>query len=160
MTKSNWIGSDSFGDSFRAITMNVHACYRKGLEFGFTEINFDQYGWFNRPEFLDKEDIKLGSSDRYGEYSVITLGRGINNIWTYALHYSFGTAGGGSALSVYDKQFKSRQDALTFALNKLKGMMAEKIGNTDTTNYKQTIILATLKEITKAQVNMVQLALF
>lgn len=42
----------SFGDSFRAMTMNVHA-YRKGLEFGFTEIAFDQYGWFNRTPFLD-----------------------------------------------------------------------------------------------------------
>jgi len=150
---------NSFGECFRAITMNLYA-YRKGLEFGFTEIDFDQYGWFKRPEFLDKEDIELGTSDRYGEYSTITLGRGINQTWTYALHYSFGTAGGGSALSVYDKQFKSRQDALTFALNKLKVMMTEKIGNTDTTNYKQTVILATLKEITKAQVNMVQLALF
>jgi len=95
----------SFGDSFRAITMNVNA-YRKGLEFGFSQIEFDQYGWFKRPEFLDKENIKLGTSDRYGEYSTITLGRGINYTWTYALHYSFGTAGGGSSLSVYDKQLK------------------------------------------------------
>ena len=87
-----------FGDRIRCITMNVHA-YRKGLEFGFTEIAFDQYGWFKRPEFLDKEDIRLGTSDRYGEFSVITLGRGENQTWTYALHYSFGTAGGGSALS-------------------------------------------------------------
>lgn len=148
-----------FGDRIRCITMNVHA-YRKGLEFGFTEIAFDQYGWFKRPEFLDKEDIKLGTSDRYGEYSVVTLGRGPNHTWTYALHYSFGTAGGGSALSVYDKPFKSRDDALTFALNELKDMMTDKIGSTDTTNYKQPIILTTLKEIAKVQINMVQLTLF
>jgi len=38
--------------------------------------------------------------------------------------------------------------------------MTAKIGNTDTTNYKQPIILTTLREIAKAQVNMVQLALF
>jgi len=157
LEKLSWFSR--FGDRIRCITMNVHA-YRKGLEFGFTEIAFDQYGWFKRPEFLDKEDIKLGTSDRYGEYSIITLGRGENYTWTYALHYSFGTAGGGSALSVYDKQFKSRQDALTFALNKLKDMMTDKIGNTDTTNYKQPIILATLREIAKAQINMVQLPLF
>ena len=148
-----------FGDRVRCITMNVHA-YRKGLEFGFTEMAFDQYGWFKRPEFLDKEDIKLGNSDRYGEYSVITLGRGENHIWTYALHYSFGTAGGGSALSVYDKTFKSREDALTYALNELKNMMTAKIGNADTSNYKQPIILATLREITKVKISMVQLSIF
>jgi hypothetical protein len=32
-TQLDWFRS--FGDSFRTITMNVHA-YRKGLEFGFT----------------------------------------------------------------------------------------------------------------------------
>ena len=157
MEMLSWFGQ--FGDRIRSITMNVHA-YRKSLEFGFTEIAFDQHGWFKRPEFLDREDIKLGTSERYGEYSVITLGKGENHIWTYALHYSFGTAGGGWALSVYDKRFKSREDALTFALNKLKDMMTEKIGNTDTTNYKQSIILATLREIAKAQINLVQLSLF
>jgi hypothetical protein len=156
-TQIDWFRS--FGDSFRSITMNVYA-YRKGLEFGFTEIAFDQYGWFKRAEFVDKEDIKLGNSDRYGEYSVITLGRGQNHTWTYALHYSFGTAGGGSALSVYDKQFKSHEDALTCGLNELKDMMTDKIGNTDTSNYKQPIILATLREITKVKISMVQLTLF
>ena len=70
-----------FGDRIGSITMNVHA-YRKGLKYGFTEIAFDQYGWFKRPKFLDKEDIKLGNSDRYGKYSGITLGRGKNHIWT------------------------------------------------------------------------------
>ena len=84
----------SFGDSFRAITMNVHA-YRKGLEFGFTAIDFDKYGWFTRPEFLDKEELTFGDTSRYGNFSCISLGRGINHIWTYALHYSFGVAGGG-----------------------------------------------------------------
>jgi hypothetical protein len=157
LEKLSWFSK--FGDRIRCITMNVHA-YRKGLEFGFTEIAFDQYGWFKRPEFLDKEDIKLGTSDRYGEYSVITLGRGENHVWTYALHYSFGTAGGGSALSVYDKPFKSREDALTFALKELKDMMTEKIGNIDTTNYKQPIILATLRAIDKVLVSRIQLALF
>jgi len=149
----------SFGDCFRAITMNVHA-YRKGLEFGFTEIAFDQYGWFKRPQWLDNETIKLGDSDRYGEYSTIDLGRGPNGLWTYALHYSYGVAGGGWALSVYDKPFNSRETALTAALYKLKEMFTKKIGSTDTTNDKQPVILATLKAIEKAKLNLVQLSLF
>src|ERR1700733_7824904 len=66
-----------FGDSFRYITMNVNA-YRKGLEFGFTEISFDKYGWFARPEFLEKEELTFGDTSRYGNYSTITLGCGQN----------------------------------------------------------------------------------
>lgn len=149
----------SFGDSFRTITMNVHA-YRKGLEFGFTEISFDKYDWFTRPVFLDREELTFGDTSRYGNHSLIYLGRGANDIWTYGMNYSFGVAGGCYGLSVYGKQFESRQDALNFALNELKTMMIKKIGSTDTTNDKQPIILATLRDIDNAQVGMVQLSLF
>jgi hypothetical protein len=150
---------NSFGDCFRAITMNLHA-YRKGLEFGFTEIEFDQHGWFKRPAFLDSEDLQFGDTSRYGNHSTITLGRGLNHIWTYALHYSFGCAGGGYGLSVYGKQFKNREAALTFALTDLKGMMTAKVGSTDTTNHKQPIILATLRDIETAIIGLYQLTLF
>lgn len=84
----------TFGDTFHAITMNLYA-YRKGLEFGFTEIAFDQHGWFIRPQFLDKEELTFGDTSRYGNYSSISLGRGANHTWTYALQYSYGVAGGG-----------------------------------------------------------------
>jgi len=150
---------NSFGDCFRAITMNLDA-YRKGLEFGFTEIDFDQHGWFKRPVFLEIEDLKFGDTSRYSNHSTITLGRGINHTWTYALHYSFGCAGGGYGLSVYGKQFKSRESALTFALNDLKLMMTTRVGSTDTTNDKQPIILATLRDIETAIIGLYQLTLF
>ncbi|GAC1314259.1 MAG: hypothetical protein NVSMB24_38660 [Mucilaginibacter sp.] len=148
-----------FGDRVRCITMNVHA-YRKGLEFGFTTISFDKYGWFTRPEFLDKEELTFGDTSRYGNHSLIYLGRGENNTWTYGKNYSFGVAGGCYGLSVYGKQFNSRQDALNFALNELKIMMTKKIGSTDTTNDKQPVVLATLRDIAKAEISMVQLTLF
>jgi hypothetical protein len=150
---------NSFGDCFRAITMNLNA-YRKGLEFGFTAIAFDKYGWFYRPEFLDKEDLTFGDTSRYGNHSIIYIGRGSNHTWTYGMNYSYGVAGGCYGLSVYGKQFKSRKAALKFALNDLKVMMTARIGSTDTTNDKQPIILATLRDIEKVKLGMVQLTLF
>jgi hypothetical protein len=156
-TQLDWFRS--FGDSFRTITMNIYA-YRKGLEFGFTEISFDKYDWFTRPVFLDSEELTFGDTSRYGNHSLIYLGRGENHVWTYGMNYSYGVAGGCCGLSVYGKQFSSRQAALTYALNELKVMMTKKIGSTDTTNDKQPIILATLRDIEKAQVGMVQLSLF
>lgn len=60
-TQLDWFRS--FGDSFRTITMNVHA-YRKGLEFGFTKTSFDKHSWFTRPEFLDKEELCFGDASR------------------------------------------------------------------------------------------------
>lgn len=149
----------SFGTSLRHITMNVYA-YRKQLEFGFTEISFDQHGWLLRPQFLDREDLVFGNEDRYSEHSIIHLGRGENHIWTYSLNYSYGMAGGGSLISVYDKQFNGRHDALTAGLNELKEMMSAKLGNSDTSNYNQSVLITTLKDIAKFEVSMVQLSLF
>ena len=47
-----------------------------------------------------------------------------------------------------------------YALNQLKEMMTEKINHRDTTNYKQPIISASLKDIERAQIKLVQLSLF
>ena len=100
----------SFGDSFRAITMNVYA-YRKSLEFGFTEISFDKYDWFTRPQFLEYEELTFGDTSRYGNYSTIKLGRGANNVWTYAISYSYGVAGGG-----YGYQFTANNSKAVWKL--------------------------------------------
>lgn len=155
--KLSWFSG--FGDSLRSMTMNVHA-YRKGLEFGFTEIAFDKNGWFKRPLFLDQEELMFGDAGRHGNHSLIYIGRGENNVWSYGMNYSYGVAGGCFGLSVNGKQFKSRGDALSFALNELKHMMVKKLGSMDTTNDKQPVILATLRDIEKAQIGMVQLTLF
>lgn len=149
----------SFGDTIRKILMNVHA-YRNGLEFGFTEISFDKYGWLNRPKFLEQENIKFGNTKHSNDYSEVRIGRGINHIWTYALSYSYGTAGGGCCLSIYGKHYKSCEAALKTALTELKAMMQDKVGHTDTTNYKQSVILATLKSINDYKFKQVQMTLF
>jgi hypothetical protein len=155
--KLSWYSQ--FGDSYRSITSNIHA-YRKGLEFGFKDLVFDKCGWFGRPGFLNIEVLDFGDKSRYGNYSTITLGRGQNHVWTYAMHYSYGVAGGGYGLSVYGKQFCSRNEALSFALVELKTMMTKKIGSTDTTNDKQPVILATLRAVEKTQSGMFQLSMF
>lgn len=76
------------------------------------------------------------------------------------MSYSFGCAGGGYSLSVYDKKFNNRDSAFTAALNHLKLNMIAKIGSADTTNDKQPVILATLRDIEKAQIGIAQLTLF
>ncbi|SDP47417.1 hypothetical protein SAMN05428975_1363 [Mucilaginibacter sp. OK268] len=152
-----WFGN--FGDSFRSIIMNVHA-YRKGLEFGFTEIAFDQYGWFSRPQFLAVEKLIFGNEKRYGEHSTLKIGKGIGNVWTNALSYSFGTAGGGCGLSVYGKQFKSRGAAVDAGILELKTMMTAKVGDSDQSNYNPQVIRGTLSAIAKYEVESVQLTLF
>lgn len=149
----------SFGHTIRHILMN-HEAYLKGLEFGFTDIAFDQYGWFKQPVFFDKEAIKLGITNDYLSHSELRIGRGANGHWTQSLSYSFGCAGGGSNISVYGKHYDSRRAAINEGLSDLKKMMQGFVGNTDITNYKQHVIAATLKAIDDYKFKEVQMTLF
>jgi hypothetical protein len=150
-----------FGNTLRKILFNVHA-YRMGLRFGFDNIEFDEYGWLRRPTFQDIEELLFGLQDksRYGNYSTITLGHGSNQIWTYGLSCSYGTAGSSSGICIHDQTFANREEALKNATAKLKKMMLAKVGDKDTTNYNQKIIAATLKDIDKLEIYSVQLTLF
>ena len=142
----------SFGDCFRQITRNLKE-HRRALEFGFTEIAFNQYGWFVSPKFLDREDIKL-------EQSEIRIGHGPNGIWTYALNLNYGTAGSSGPLCVFCKKYPNRKAALTAALADMKSQMTKYLGNSDTANYKQDVLQKTLKAIAAFEVSMIQLVLF
>jgi NTP pyrophosphatase (non-canonical NTP hydrolase) len=148
--KLNWFGG--FGDSFRAITMNLNE-HRRALEFGFTEIVFTKYGWFASPKFLDREEIKL-------EQSEVRIGHGPNGIWAYGLSCNYGTAGSSGPLCVFCKKYPNRDAALNAALEDMKAQMTKYLGNSDTTNYKQDILQKTLEAIGKLEVSMVQLTLF
>ncbi|MGF7073882.1 hypothetical protein [Mucilaginibacter sp. 3215] len=148
--KLNWFAG--FGDGLRQILMNVHE-YRRALEFGFTEIAFNQYGWFVAPKFLEREDIKLDESE-------IRIGRSPNGTWAYSLSCNYGTAGSSGPLCVFCKKFENRAGALDAALGELKASMTKYIGNGDSTNYKQEVLQKTLKAIAAYQVSQVQLALF
>jgi hypothetical protein len=141
-----------FGDSFRAITMNLNE-HRRALEFGFTDIAFNEYGWFAPPQFLDREVIRL-------EQSEIRLGHGPNGLWAYALSCNYGTAGSSGPLCVFCKKFPDRDAALSAALDEMKLSMSKYLGNTDTTNYKQDVLQKTLKAIAAQQVSRVQFSLF
>ncbi|MEN0057154.1 MAG: hypothetical protein AAGC65_25980 [Mucilaginibacter sp.] len=150
LEKLNWFAG--FGDSLRQILMNVNE-HRKALEFGFTEIAFNQYGWFAAPKFLEFEEIEM-------EKSSIRIGRGPNGTWAYALSRSYGVAGASGPLCVFCKKYPNREVCLNTALAELKADMLKYIGNSDTTNYKQDVLQKTLKAIAAFQVSRVQLALF
>ncbi|WP_345330054.1 hypothetical protein [Mucilaginibacter defluvii] len=141
-----------FGDSFRQILMNVKE-HRRALEFGFTEIAFNRYGWFSCSPFLDRETIGF-------EQSEIRIGRGPNGLWVYALRCNYGVAGDSGPLSVFCKQYPSREAVLDAALAELKMKISRYVGNSDTTNYKQDVLNKTLKAIAAYQVDRVQLSLF
>ncbi len=113
---------ESFGDTPRQLLMNKRE-YEKHLLFGFTKKEFNEYGWLERPDFLEREEIQFPHRDGWAVSNHITLGKGLNGKWTYGMSYSYSTGGAGYGLGVWGKIFDNRKDCLTAALNEMmKGL--------------------------------------
>lgn len=109
---------ESFGDSPRQLLMNKRE-YERHLLFGFTKKEFNEYGWLEKPKFLEQERIEFPHRDGWAICNYITLGKGLNGKWTYGMSYSYSTGGAGYGLGVWGKIFDNQKDCLTSALNEM-----------------------------------------
>lgn len=157
--KIQWLGQ--FGGRLHHILLNV-MLFEEALGSVLRRLGFDEYGWLKRAVFLNQESLEFGLKDksRYGDYSTITLGHGPNGLWAYGMSVSYGTAGSACGISVYGEAFPSTVAALDAVLKELQSSMQKHVGDSDTMNYIQKVILATLKDIEAMKVAKVQLSLF
>lgn len=121
---------ESFGDTPRQLLMNKRV-YERHLLFGFTKKEFNEYGWLERPDFLEREEIKFPHRDGWAVSNYITLGKGQNGKWTYGMSYSYSTGGAGYGLGVWGKIFDNRKECLTAALNELRAGLEKDSSKTD-----------------------------
>ena len=128
---------ESFGDSPRQLFMNQRE-YEKHLLFGFTKKEFDEYGWLERPDFLEQERIEFPHKDGWAVSNYITLGKGLNGKWTYGMSYSYGTGGAGYGLGVWGKLFDNRKDCLKSALSEMMTGLNKDSSKTD--KYTVTVL--------------------
>ena len=121
---------ESFGDTPRQLLMNKRE-YERHLLFGFTKKEFNEYGWLERPDFLECEEIQFPHRDGWAVSNHITLGKGLNGKWTYGMSYSHSTGGSGYGLNVWGKIFDNRKDCLTAALNEMMKGFDKESSRTD-----------------------------
>ena len=154
----------SMGSSTRHQVMNVDA-YEHGLQYGFTEIKFCEYGWLDNRDWILTEELHFKLKEDKAYYNRITLSCGINGSWAYGLSYNYGTgSGGGWAPSIYDKPFLSREACLNAALDDLKDKMEHTItratAHPDPSNYNISYMNKIVQLIQKEYASQVQLTLF
>ena len=121
---------ESFGDTPRQLLMNKRE-YERHLVFGFIKKEFNEYGWLERPDFLEREDIQFPHRDGWAVSNHITLGKGLNGKWTYGMSYSHSTGGSGYGLNVWGKIFDNRKDCLKAALNEMLTGLEKDSSKTD-----------------------------
>lgn len=121
---------ESFGDTPRQLLMNKRE-YERHLLFGFTKKEFNQYGWLEKPDFLEREEIQFPHRDGWAVSNHITLGKGLNGKWTYGMSYSHSIGGSGYGLNVWGKLFDNRKDCLKAALTEMLTGLEKDSSKTD-----------------------------
>ena len=121
---------ESFGDTPRQLLMNKRE-YERHLVFGFIKKEFNEYGWLERPDFLEREEIQFPHRDGWAVSNHITLGKGLDGKWTYGMSYSHSTGGSGYGLNVWGKIFDNRKDCLKAALNEMLTGLEKDSSKTD-----------------------------
>ena len=121
---------ESFGNTPRQLLMNKRE-YERHLVFGFIKKELNEYGWLERPDFLEREEIQFPHRDGWAVSNHITLGKGLNGKWTYGMSYSHSTGGSGYGLNVWGKIFDNRKDCLKAALNEMLTGLEKDSSKTD-----------------------------
>ena len=151
---------ESFGDTPRQLLMNKRE-YERHLLFGITKKEFNEYGWLDRPDFLEREEIQFPHRDGWAVSNYITLGKGLNGKWTYGVSYSHSTGGSGYGLGVWGKLFDNRKDCLKSALNEMLTGLEKDSSKTD--RYALNVLKqakALFDEITGRKPVQLELSLF
>lgn len=142
---------ESFGDAPNKFFSNKRA-YERGLLFGYSEIQYNEYGWLDNAELIEKEQIDIISKGSNRNY--ITIGKGLNGNWTYGMSYSTGNGGGGYRADVWGKIIPEKQECIIEALQELKQrhlkekQSAEKYGDSSH-NYQSAVSEPVVKEVNK-----------
>src|SRR5699024_4666796 len=78
-----------YGDSVSKIIPNLNE-YNHGLNFGFTDLKFDEYGWIeHNAQWTNKENFSFGKPLPFGE-NTVEVGMGANEKWTFSNQYASG----------------------------------------------------------------------
>lgn len=147
---------EGFGDSVHQIILNVRT-YERGLLFGYTTKQFDEYGWL-RGMLPIVERIELDV------HNAIHIGQSIDGTYAVAVDWSTGGAGGGSHPSVWNEPIADYKEAVKNGIGQLERQYTYVMKHSsDSTNYnakKIRKLIAKLAEVKQRYLEPKQLSLF
>ena len=147
---------EGFGDSVHQIILNVRT-YERGLLFGYTTKQFDEYGWL-RGMLPIVERIELDV------HNAIHIGQSIDGTYAVAVDWSTGGAGGGSHPSVWNEPIADYKEAVKNGIGQLERQYTYAMKHSsDSTNYnakKIRKLIAKLAEVKQRYLEPKQLSLF
>lgn len=147
---------ESFGDHPRKIILNYRK-HKQNLKFGFENIVYDEYGWIERPVFLEEEEIVVYvHKNGWKERNNIQVAVGKNGKWTNGIWCQTNTGGNVDGISVWGGIFDTKEQAIINACQRVIKYHEE-----NSWNSANVVIKAAVEIIEKAKGNRpVQLSFF
>jgi hypothetical protein len=110
---------ESFGDHPRKIISNYRN-HKQNLKFGFESIIYDEYGWIERPVFLEKEEILVYvHKNGWKDLNNIQVAVGKNGKWTNGIWCQTNTGGNVNGISVWGGIFETKEQAIINACQRV-----------------------------------------
>lgn len=109
---------ERFGTTPHKIFINKRT-YERQLLFGFSDLEFSEYGWIENRKLLDYEIIDFKTKNQSVSSNSVSIGRGLNNKWTFGICYSTGGSGGANSASIWGEIVDSKEKAIILGLEKL-----------------------------------------
>ena len=131
-----------------------------GNRFGFNITEVNESGWLMNPEFLDVEEIAFRVNDDHYSYNYITIGRGPNHKWCYAIHMSYSRGGSSYGLTVFNSVCKDRENAIVRATAELKYVIQRTIDSVHPTESEHKYLERVNRRIAQYELSRRQLSLF
>lgn len=147
---------ESFGHSVHLIIHNVRT-YERGLLFGYTAKQFDEYGWLRGMlPIVERIEVDM--------WNTIHIGQSIDGTYAVTVDWSTGGAGGGSHPSVWDEPIADYKEAVRNGIGQLEQRYAYAMQHSsDSCDYnakKIRKLIAKLAEIKRRYLEPKQLSLF
>ena len=147
---------ESFGDCVHHIIRNVRT-YERGLLFGYTAKQFDEYGWLRGMlPIVERIEVDM--------WNTIHIGQSIDGTYAVTVDWNTGCAGGGSHPSVWDEPIADYKEAVKNGIGQLERKYAYAMKHSaDSCNYNTKRIrklIAKLAEVKRRYLEPKQLFLF
>ena len=110
-----------FGTEIRKQIENLIE-YKRGLLYGFNDIEFNEYGWLKRAEFVLIKEISFKIKEDKLIYNHLKIFKGKNENLTFGIHYIGPTFGGFIGANVFDDPFETEQKCINAGLLVLKNI--------------------------------------
>jgi hypothetical protein len=126
---------NAMGDRIHQSADNIRTI-RQAKTLGFDTYQFNEYGWVEQYDFVKEEEVSLKVKGDNCYHNRFRVGQAPNGSWVYGYTITYGGAGEGSGLSIWNDTYPTKEACIIAVLQYFKAKFEKALTKNDSTNYK------------------------